>query len=156
MPSSKNAETSSQHFVINIPSDCEDDPGRRLDLAIMQAREEERTYHMPCNWVLIEDDGENVTIRKDHHASDDLTAGLSYQVDTMFFKGHQLIHLKVWKHDGTDGITWDQLQAVKNEAVGENVEMLEVYPAERDLVNEVNRRHLFTAPFVLPNLARRN
>lgn len=44
-------------------------------------------------------------------------------------------------HDGT--ITWDQLQAIKNLAWGERARAIEVYPAEADVVNTLNCRHLF-------------
>ena len=55
-------------------------------------------------------------------------------------------HLVVERHDGLDGITWDQLQAAKNEALGPDVMAIEVYPAANDVVNEVNRRHLWEVP----------
>lgn len=42
-----------------------------------------------------------------------------------------------------DGITWDELQRVKNECLGEDVWCVECYPAEADLVNVSNMRHLW-------------
>lgn len=42
-----------------------------------------------------------------------------------------------------DGITWDDLQRVKNECLGEEVWCVEVYPAESAMVNENNQRHLW-------------
>lgn len=63
-------------------------------------------------------------------------------------------HLAVWRSDGKDGITWDQLQAVKNEVLGMDTVAVEIYPADCDLVNDVNRRHLWVPldPIDLPNL----
>lgn len=55
-------------------------------------------------------------------------------------------HLVVWRADGGDGVTWDQLQAAKNEALGPEVVAIEIYPAAEDEVNEVNRRHLWEVP----------
>ena len=42
-----------------------------------------------------------------------------------------------------DGITWDELQRVKNECLGEGVWCVEVYPAQNKLVNVSNIRHLW-------------
>jgi hypothetical protein len=55
-------------------------------------------------------------------------------------------HLKVWRADGKDGITWDQLQCLKNEALGEDVCAIEFYPPEDELINCVNTRHLWEIP----------
>ena len=45
--------------------------------------------------------------------------------------------------DWRDGITWDELQRVKNECLGEDVWCVEVYPAQDKLVDVANMRHLF-------------
>lgn len=45
-----------------------------------------------------------------------------------------------------DGITWDELQRVKNECLGEDVWCVENYPSEDKLVNVSNMRHLFVMP----------
>ena len=42
-----------------------------------------------------------------------------------------------------DGITWDELQRVKNECLGPDVWCVENYPSEDKLVNVSNMRHLF-------------
>lgn len=47
--------------------------------------------------------------------------------------------LPLWK----DGITWDQLQTIKNAIGYENEWLVECYPPENDLVNVANFRHLF-------------
>ncbi|MBT2131214.1 DUF7694 domain-containing protein [Aliiroseovarius lamellibrachiae] len=52
----------------------------------------------------------------------------------------QLGHLWVI-HDGT--ITWDQLQAIKNDVWGKSARAIEVYPAECDVVNSLDCRHLW-------------
>jgi len=46
---------------------------------------------------------------------------------------------KSWR----DGITWDELQRVKNETVGEEVWCVECYPAQSKVVNVSNMRHLW-------------
>lgn len=46
---------------------------------------------------------------------------------------------KSWR----DGITWDELQRIKNETVGEEVWCVECYPAQSKLVNVSNMRHLY-------------
>ena len=45
--------------------------------------------------------------------------------------------------DWRDGITWDELQRVKNECLGEDVWCVEVYPAQGDLMDVTNMRHLW-------------
>lgn len=47
-----------------------------------------------------------------------------------------------WK----DGITWDELQTIKNAVGYEDHDALEVYPAKKDLVNVSNMRHLWILP----------
>lgn len=45
--------------------------------------------------------------------------------------------------DWRDGITWDELQRVKNECLGEDVWCVEVYPAQGDVMDVANMRHLW-------------
>lgn len=44
-----------------------------------------------------------------------------------------------------EGITWDELQRIKQETVGD-VWAVEVYPTQEDLVNVSNMRHLWILP----------
>lgn len=52
-------------------------------------------------------------------------------------------HLIVERADGCDGITWDDLQAVKDETWGPDAWAIEVFPAASRLINHTNRRHLW-------------
>lgn len=45
------------------------------------------------------------------------------------------------EHDGT--ITWDELQALKNEHFGPQAAAIEVYPPDSDVVNSLPMRHLW-------------
>jgi hypothetical protein len=45
--------------------------------------------------------------------------------------------------DWRDGITWDELQRIKNECLGNDVWCVEVYPAQDKLVDVANMRHLW-------------
>jgi hypothetical protein len=45
--------------------------------------------------------------------------------------------------DWRDGITWDELQRVKNECLGPDVWCVEVYPAQDAVVDVANMRHLW-------------
>jgi len=68
-------------------------------------------------------------------------------------------HMRVSRHDGRPIVSdWDTLQAIKNEYLGEDVTAIEVYPAEHDVVCEVNYRHFWVVdgPILdmLPNLRR--
>lgn len=47
--------------------------------------------------------------------------------------------------DWKDGITWDELQRVKQETVGD-AWAVEIYPPHDQLVNEFNIRHLWILP----------
>lgn len=52
------------YYEIDIPADFTD-PQERFDLAVSEARERTRIYAMPCNWVLLSDDGHTVKVRRD-------------------------------------------------------------------------------------------
>ncbi|NJK44582.1 MAG: hypothetical protein HC933_10120 [Pleurocapsa sp. SU_196_0] len=58
-----------------------------------------------------------------------------------------VLHLRIWRCDGAE-ITagWDELQAIKNEALGTDALAFEVFPPQRDLVDEVPHRHLWVLP----------
>lgn len=47
------------------------------------------------------------------------------------------------KYDYDDGITWDELFAIKNQIGFADKDCIEIYPAAHDLVNVANIRHLF-------------
>jgi len=66
-------------------------------------------------------------------------------------------HLRVWREDGRDGISWDELQQAKNDAWGEHATAVEIYPPQDEMVNEANMRHLWLIehPEKLPSLYRR-
>ncbi len=56
--------------------------------------------------------------------------------------------------DYLDGISWDELYRIKNAVGYANSELVELYPAEKDLVCVGNLRHLWLAenlPFVWRN-----
>ena len=55
-------------------------------------------------------------------------------------------HLKVQRTDGKDGITWDQLQQIKDEHLGPEVAAVEFYPPIANVVDELNMRHLWEVP----------
>lgn len=51
--------------------------------------------------------------------------------------------LCIWRVDGGTSFPWFHLQQLKNEALGEEVCAVEVYPVQAHLVNEQNYRHLW-------------
>ena len=55
-------------------------------------------------------------------------------------------HLKVSRHDGRDGIPWEDLQRIKDDLLGMDVTAVEIYPPQHLVVNEANMRHLWTVP----------
>lgn len=52
--------------------------------------------------------------------------------------------------DWKDGISWDELQRLKREAGFGDREAIEIYPADADVVNVANMRHLVVVPEPLP------
>ncbi len=56
-------------------------------------------------------------------------------------------HLKIRRRDRQDvRLTWDDLQAIKNEYLGEEVCAVEVFPPASELVDELPIRHLWEVP----------
>ena len=55
------------------------------------------------------------------------------------------VNRTILRDDGlwADGITWDELQRLKREAGFGTSDAVEVFPADEDLVNIANMRHLF-------------
>lgn len=54
-----------------------------------------------------------------------------------------------------DGISWDELQRIKREIGRGHLDAVEVYPADRDVVNVANMRHLFIFDAQLPYVWRK-
>lgn len=60
-------------------------------------------------------------------------------------------HLRVQRNDGRSGISWDELQRLKDEHLGSDVLAVEIFPPAHRVVNELNMRHLWEVPVdVLP------
>lgn len=55
----------------------------------------------------------------------------------------------------TDKIPWDDLQRLKRECGRGHLDALEVYPADKDIVNVSNMRHLWVMPHPVPFAWRR-
>ena len=45
-----------------------------------------------------------------------------------------------------DGLTWDELQEIKNAVGFASMDAVEIYPAAEDVVNVANMRHLWVLP----------
>ena len=54
--------------------------------------------------------------------------------------------LSVERRDRSDGITWDEMQDLRDEWLGADTTAVEVFPRADELVNERNRRHLWEWP----------
>lgn len=50
------------------------------------------------------------------------------------------------KYQFIDGISWDDLQNIKNQIGFQDHDCIELYPAQEDVVNVANIRHLFVLP----------
>jgi hypothetical protein len=63
------------------------------------------------------------------------------RIYTTAYIGNQLM---IERQDGHSiRAKWDVLWKIKNEVAGYGTTMIEVYPAIDEVVNDINRRHLF-------------
>lgn len=79
--------------------------------------------------------GDMLTVKDD-------TFTVSYRV----FKDDKfgsILHLKIHRNDLKDGITWEELQSIKNDFAGSDTQAIEFYPREKHLVNIAPVRHLW-------------
>jgi hypothetical protein len=76
-----------------------------------------------------------------------------YNVYAFFDKS--AVRLDIERKDGKDGIQWQELQQIKNECGFANFDAVELYPAEKDVINTGNWRHLYVL-FGGVGLVRRN
>ncbi|MEB0009337.1 hypothetical protein QN375_05995 [Pseudomonas sp. MH9.2] len=63
--------------------------------------------------------------------------------------GYQRLSVNRTTHNGdrwVDQVTWDELMRLKRECGRGDLDALEVFPADRDIVNVANMRHLFFPP----------
>lgn len=64
------------------------------------------------------------------------------------------IRLDIVRHDLRDGITWDELQQVKRDCGFGEQDAIEFYPADKDVCNTGNVRHLYVFDARLPLIRR--
>ena len=57
-----------------------------------------------------------------------------------------IVWLSIKRHDGLPARDWRDLQRMKNELVGMEVEAVELFPAESRLVDNANQTHLWCFP----------
>lgn len=70
------------------------------------------------------------------------------------YKDQNAIRLDIERKDGKDGITWDQMQTIKNACGFKDQDAIEFYPAEADVINTGNVRHLYIFNEKLPLVRR--
>lgn len=71
------------------------------------------------------------------------------------FQDGDAIRLDIRRKDLKDGITWDELREIKNGCGFADMDAIEFYPRESDVLNTGTARHLYIFKEVLP-LIRRN
>jgi hypothetical protein len=72
------------------------------------------------------------------------------------FQDQQTIRLDIQRKDEQDGITWDELQRIKNECGFADKDAVEFYPAQSDVLNTANYRHLYIFENKLPLIRRQS
>ena len=82
----------------------------------------------------------------------------SWESDTFMafaYKDGSAVRLDINRKDGKDGITWDEMQAIKNACGYKEQDAIEFYPAEADVINTGNFRHLYIFNEKLPLIRRK-
>lgn len=67
--------------------------------------------------------------------------------------GYERLSVCTTEHNGesfVDGIAWDDLQRLKSECGRGDKDAMEIYPADVDVVNVANMRHLWVLPYPIP------
>ena len=72
------------------------------------------------------------------------------------FMDQGFIRLDIMRRDFKDGITWDQLNWIKNQCGFTEFDACEFFPRQRDIVNTANIRHLYISSALFPVLKRNN
>lgn len=80
-----------------------------------------------------------------------------WEDDTYFaaaFKEGDIIRLDLHRKDNKDGITWDEIQRIKDLCGFEDKDAIEFYPAKNDVLNNGNFRHIYIFNEKLPLIRR--
>ena len=78
----------------------------------------------------------------------------TYSVGAFMDQG--FIRLDIMRRDYRDGITWDQMNEIKNACGFSEFDAVEYFPRQRDIVNTANIRHLYISSTLFPVLKRNN
>ena len=70
------------------------------------------------------------------------------------FKDANVVRLDIERKDKQDGITWDELQQIKNDCGFADCDAIEFYPSQKDVINTGNLRHLYVFFEKLPLIRR--
>lgn len=80
-----------------------------------------------------------------------------WEDDTYFvaaFKEGDVTRLDLHRKDLESGITWDEIQRIKDECGFEDNDAIEFYPAKKDILNNGNFRHIYIFNEKLPLIRR--
>ena len=72
------------------------------------------------------------------------------------FMDQGFIRLDIMRRNMADGITWDELNQIKNECGFSEFDACEFFPRQHDIVNTANIRHLYISSSLFPVLKRNN
>lgn len=59
------------------------------------------------------------------------------------FEGRSVVRLSIKRHDDKPIHSWTDKQAIKDQLVGEECDGVELYPAKRRKIDQLNRYHLW-------------
>ena len=62
------------------------------------------------------------------------------------FKDKYSIRLDIMRKDQSDGITWDEMQEIKNKCGFADRDAIEFYPSDDAVINTANCRHIYILP----------
>lgn len=92
--------------------------------------------------------------QKSYFGEDSIGVWQDEQFYAAAFQEAMAIRLDIVRHDLHDGVTWDQLRAIKVACGFGDLDAVEFFPAERDIINTGNVRHLYIFTERLPIIRR--
>ena len=75
--------------------------------------------------------------------------------ECLAFMQDNATRLDIRRKDEKDRITWDELQKIKSDCGFGHLDAIELYPADMDVINTGNWRHLYIFDHKLPFVIRK-
>lgn len=93
--------------------------------------------------------------QKSYFGEDAVGVWQDHQFYVAAFQDDCCIRMDIVRHDIEDGITWDEIRKIKEQCGFGDVDAIEFYPAEKDIINTGNIRHIYIFNTELPLIRRK-